>query len=102
MRLEGLINGRRIEGPEGIAEGEKAYSEAQGSGGPGRQVVRTKRSHVCIQGFGRGIGGVVGWAGRSQNKHPEFSPLVSFWPMCLLIISDWLGLSSLGGSGVTI
>lgn len=32
MRLEKLINGRRLEGPEGVDEGEKAYSEAQGSG----------------------------------------------------------------------
>lgn len=32
MRLEGLIHGRRFEGPGGIDEGEKASSEAQGGG----------------------------------------------------------------------
>lgn len=38
VRLEGLINGRQFEGPEGMDEvkKKKAYSEAEGSGWAGK------------------------------------------------------------------
>lgn len=47
MGLEGLINHRRFEELEDMMRVRK-QSEAQGVGGPGRDVVRIPRGNSCI------------------------------------------------------